>query len=63
MSFEGGDGDIVKITIEIDDVHLAALDAMSDRYSVGRNQMVALLVTAAVKREEAAAEVFGITPV
>ena len=46
----------MKIIIEIDDLHLAALDAISDRYSVGRNQMVALLVTAAVKREEAADE-------
>jgi hypothetical protein len=44
----------VRISIEINDVHLAALDALAERYAVGRNQLVALLVTAAVKREEAA---------
>jgi len=44
----------VKISIEIDTVHLAALDALAERYSVGRDEMIALLVTAASIREEAA---------
>jgi hypothetical protein len=44
----------VKIIIEIDTVHLAALDALAERYSVGRDEMIALLVTAASIREEAA---------
>ena len=44
----------MRISIEINDVHLAALDALAERYAVGRDQMVALLVTVAATREEAA---------
>ena len=44
----------MKIIIEIDTVHLAALDALAERYSVGRDEMIALLVTAASIREELA---------
>ena len=44
----------MKISIKIDTVHLAALDALAERYSVGRDEMIALLVTAASIREEAA---------
>ena len=44
----------MRISIEINDVHLAALEALAERYAVGRDQVVALLVTVAATREEAA---------
>ena len=44
----------MRISIEINDVHLAALDALAERYAVGRDEMIALLVTAASIREELA---------
>ena len=44
----------MRIIIEIDEVYLSALEALAERYSVGRDPMLALLVTAAAIREEAA---------
>ena len=31
----------MRISIEINDVHLAALDALAERYAVGRDEMIA----------------------
>ena len=44
----------MKIVFEIDEFHLAMLEALAARYSVDRDQIVALLIEAAVKREEEA---------
>ena len=44
----------MKIVFEIDEFHLAMLEALAARYSVDRAQIVALLIEAAVKREQEA---------
>jgi hypothetical protein len=44
----------VKIVFEIDEFHLAMLEALAARYSVDRDQFMTLLIAAAVKREDEA---------